>query len=193
MLGNTKIMKGNGAEPDQFETSISQALLELELNSDLKSQLRELYITKAREIEYNNKKVSLKLKRKSFLYEKIIKRMTFKIWKSTFYTISTCFFCCLSPSSSTCQCQNCDRSKKFRPDWCANWRRNFPANTSCLLARGKSYRNQLVKLVQKASRKDREGTQKTIKLFNWFFFNFATFSLILYFLMHNKNIHNLNK
>lgn len=54
---NAKIIKSGGAEPDQFEASISQALLELEMNSDLKSQLRELYITKAREIETNNKKV----------------------------------------------------------------------------------------------------------------------------------------
>ncbi|KAF7411895.1 hypothetical protein HZH68_000860 [Vespula germanica] len=53
---NAKIIKSGGAEPDQFEASISQALLELEMNSDLKSQLRELYITKAREIETNNKK-----------------------------------------------------------------------------------------------------------------------------------------
>lgn len=51
-------MKSGGAEPDQFEASISQALLELETNSDLKSQLRELYITKAKEIEANNKKVN---------------------------------------------------------------------------------------------------------------------------------------
>jgi small subunit ribosomal protein S7e len=54
---NAKIIKGGGAEPDQFEVSVSQALLELEMNSDLKSQLRELYITKAKEIETNNKKV----------------------------------------------------------------------------------------------------------------------------------------
>lgn len=54
---NAKIIKSGGAEPDTFEASISQALLELEMNSDLKSQLRELYITKAREIETNNKKV----------------------------------------------------------------------------------------------------------------------------------------
>ncbi|XP_048505766.1 40S ribosomal protein S7 isoform X1 [Athalia rosae] len=53
---SAKIMKSGGAEPDQFETNISQALFELEMNSDLKSQLRELYITKAREIETNNKK-----------------------------------------------------------------------------------------------------------------------------------------
>lgn len=56
---NAKIIKSGGAEPDAFEASISQALLELEMNSDLKSQLRELYITKAREIETNNKKVKM--------------------------------------------------------------------------------------------------------------------------------------
>lgn len=58
---SAKIIKSGGAEPDQFEASISQAILELETNSDLKSQLRELYITKAKEIEANNKKVRLKI------------------------------------------------------------------------------------------------------------------------------------
>lgn len=57
--GNTKIKKANNAEPDAFEASIAQALLELEVNSDLKAQLRELHITKAREIEINNKKVCI--------------------------------------------------------------------------------------------------------------------------------------
>lgn len=53
----TKIVKSGGAEPDAFETQVSQALQELELgNSDLKAQLRELHITKAREIDLNNKK-----------------------------------------------------------------------------------------------------------------------------------------
>ncbi|ERL87591.1 hypothetical protein D910_04982 [Dendroctonus ponderosae] len=52
----SKIIKPGGAEPDAFENQVSQALLELELNSDLKSQLRELHITKAREIELNQKK-----------------------------------------------------------------------------------------------------------------------------------------
>ncbi|KAL0281176.1 UNVERIFIED_CONTAM: hypothetical protein PYX00_002239 [Menopon gallinae] len=53
---NSKIKKAGNADPDAFETSISQALFELEMNSDLKAQLRELNITKAREIEINNKK-----------------------------------------------------------------------------------------------------------------------------------------
>lgn len=56
MIGS-KIIKPGGAEPDDFEKSIAQALLELEANSDLKPYLRDLHITRAREIEFGNKKV----------------------------------------------------------------------------------------------------------------------------------------
>ncbi|KAE9534980.1 hypothetical protein AGLY_008272 [Aphis glycines] len=52
----SKIVKKGNSEPDQFELSIAQALLELQNNSDLKAQLRELYITKAKEIELFGKK-----------------------------------------------------------------------------------------------------------------------------------------
>eukprot|EP00878_Enallax_costatus_P038504 GHUV01043779.1.p1 GENE.GHUV01043779.1~~GHUV01043779.1.p1 ORF type:complete len:152 (-),score=51.10 GHUV01043779.1:163-618(-) len=47
-----KIVKEKGAEPDDFEESVAQALFDLEAtNNELKSDLRDLYITAAKEID----------------------------------------------------------------------------------------------------------------------------------------------
>lgn len=56
IIPGSKINKKNG-EPDAFESQIAKTLLELEMGSDLKAQLRELYITKAKEIDVGGKKV----------------------------------------------------------------------------------------------------------------------------------------
>lgn len=46
-----KIRKPPGETIDEFEQTINQALLELELNSDLRAQLRELHFVGAKEID----------------------------------------------------------------------------------------------------------------------------------------------
>ncbi|QQP57678.1 40S ribosomal protein S7 [Caligus rogercresseyi] len=55
-LSLLKIIKANLADPDEHEKKVSQAILDLELNSELKTSLRELYITSVREIEVGDKK-----------------------------------------------------------------------------------------------------------------------------------------
>ncbi|ESO92454.1 hypothetical protein LOTGIDRAFT_190901 [Lottia gigantea] len=52
----SKIRKPNGERPSDIEYSLIQALFELETNSDLKLQLRELHIVSAREVEIAGKK-----------------------------------------------------------------------------------------------------------------------------------------
>ena len=52
-----KIVKEKGQDPEAFELDVAQALCDLEANSkDLKAELRELYITSAKEVDVTGRK-----------------------------------------------------------------------------------------------------------------------------------------
>jgi len=53
---SAKIRKPGGAQPDEFEQSMSQAIFELEMNSELKAYLKELYISGAKEVDVGGRK-----------------------------------------------------------------------------------------------------------------------------------------
>merc|ERR1712121_229205 len=53
---NGKITKTSSEQPDEFETQIGQTLLDLEMNSELKPQLKELSITGAKQIDVGGDK-----------------------------------------------------------------------------------------------------------------------------------------
>ena len=50
-MATSKIVKPGSEKPSEYEISIAQTVLDLQVNSDLKAQLRELHITGAREVE----------------------------------------------------------------------------------------------------------------------------------------------
>jgi len=55
-VGTTKILKPSGEKLDKFEESVSQALIELESNADIRPTLREVFFSGAREIDAASKK-----------------------------------------------------------------------------------------------------------------------------------------
>ena len=51
VLTTSKLVKPANQQPSELETQVAQTLLDLEANTDLKAQLRELHITGSREVD----------------------------------------------------------------------------------------------------------------------------------------------
>lgn len=51
LTATTKLVKPGDQKPSELETQVAQTLLDLEATSDIKAQLRELFITGAREVD----------------------------------------------------------------------------------------------------------------------------------------------
>ena len=58
--GWKKILKPEGQEPDEFETQVAQELFNLEMSAaDIKVQLRDLYVTAAKEVDVGGGKKAI--------------------------------------------------------------------------------------------------------------------------------------
>eukprot|EP00898_Chlorokybus_atmophyticus_P002271 jgi/Chlat1/3044/Chrsp208S03292 len=56
LTGRKKIIKEKGAEPDEFEESVGQALFDLEqTNAELKADLKDLFINAAKEVQVGSR------------------------------------------------------------------------------------------------------------------------------------------
>ena len=55
-VAKKKIVKAKGKTPTEFEQRVAQAIFDLETNSDLKSDLKDLHFINAREIKTQNGK-----------------------------------------------------------------------------------------------------------------------------------------
>ncbi|EKX38371.1 small subunit ribosomal protein S7e_1, cytoplasmic [Guillardia theta CCMP2712] len=49
-----KIVKEGDAQPDSFEEQVAQAIFDLQVQTDMKSDLQDLFITSAKEVEVSN-------------------------------------------------------------------------------------------------------------------------------------------
>jgi len=56
ITATTKLIKKGDQKPSELEAQVAQTLLDLEANTDLKAQLRELHITGAREVDVHGGK-----------------------------------------------------------------------------------------------------------------------------------------
>jgi len=59
MLATQKLVKPGDQKPTELETQVAQTLHDLEATSDIKAQLKELYITGAREVDLSGGKKAI--------------------------------------------------------------------------------------------------------------------------------------